>query len=55
MANQNKCNRLHFLGRFYCSELETKERDLQRKTALVEIEYQQLVASRGEAEPLWGK
>ncbi len=43
-------------GRLYCSELEIEEYDEQdalEEDALVEIEYQRLVASRGEAEPLW--
>jgi hypothetical protein len=43
-------------GRLYCSELPSDEQDEQddeEEDAIMEVEYQRLVASRGEAEPLW--
>ncbi len=44
------------LGRAYCSELPTDEqdeRDNEEEDAIMEIEYRRLVATGGEAEPLW--
>ncbi len=47
---------LIMLGRLYCSEHETEEFDQQEadeEDAIMATEYQCLVASGGEAEPLW--
>ncbi len=44
------------LGCLYCSEPESEQfhaQDARDENALTELEYQRLVASRGEAEPLW--
>jgi hypothetical protein len=49
---------LNFLGRIYCSELPTEEHadeDDREEDAIMELEYRRLVASGGEAEPLWVK
>jgi hypothetical protein len=47
---------LSILGRLYCSELRSEdndERDNKEEDAIMELEYERLVASGGEAEPLW--
>ncbi len=49
-------NWLTLLGRIYCSERVTTDMDQQEadeEDAIMEMEYQRLVASSGEAEPLW--
>ncbi len=49
---------LIILGRLYCSELQSEEHDEQdneEEDAIMELEYQRLVATGREAEQLWVK